>query len=35
MDMKVDIVVIPVTGIDRSKEFYKSLGRQHGTELPS
>ena len=26
MDMKLEIVVVPVTDVDQSKEFYKSLG---------
>ena len=26
MDMKLEVVVVPVSDVDRSKQFYKSLG---------
>ena len=26
MDMKLEVVVVPVTDVDRAKQFYKSLG---------
>jgi catechol 2,3-dioxygenase-like lactoylglutathione lyase family enzyme len=45
VDMKLEVVVIPVSDVDRAKEFYGGLGwrldadrmaaEQAGTELPT
>jgi hypothetical protein len=32
VDMKLEVVVRPVSDVDRAKEFY---GKQPGTELPA
>jgi catechol 2,3-dioxygenase-like lactoylglutathione lyase family enzyme len=34
VDLKLEVVVIPVSDVDRAKEFYGRLGRA-GTELPT
>jgi catechol 2,3-dioxygenase-like lactoylglutathione lyase family enzyme len=34
MDMKLEVVVIPVTDVDRAKEFYKKLGWRLDTTPP-
>ena len=26
MDMRLEVVVVPVSGVDRAKDFYKALG---------
>jgi catechol 2,3-dioxygenase-like lactoylglutathione lyase family enzyme len=34
MDMKLEVVVIPVSDVDRAKEFYTSLGWRLDADFP-
>ena len=34
MDLKLEVAVIPVTDVDRAKEFYKSLGWREDADFP-
>lgn len=34
MDMKLEILVIPVSDVDRAKKFYESLGWRHDADFP-
>jgi catechol 2,3-dioxygenase-like lactoylglutathione lyase family enzyme len=34
VDMKFEVVVIPVTNVDRAKDFYQGLGRRLAAEAP-
>ena len=33
LDMRVEVVVVPVSDVDRSRRFYEQLGWQFDTEL--
>ncbi len=35
MDMKLEVVVVPVSDVDRSKEFYKALGWREDADFAS
>ena len=33
VDMKLEVIVIPVSNVDRAKEFYSKLGWRHDAEF--
>lgn len=33
MDMRLEVVVVPVSDVDRAKQFYKALGRREDADF--